>query len=379
MARRNRRIVLAARPTGEPRLEDFRLEETDAPLPGEGQVLLRTLYLSLDPYMRGRMNPGPSYAPPVELGQVMEGGTVSEVVESRTPEIAAGDVVLGYCGWQEHAVADARALRKLDPGLAPVTTALGVLGMPGMTAYTGLLNIGHPEPGETVVVPAASGAVGSVVGQIARIKGCRAVGVAGGPQKCRFVRDELGFDACVDHRAPDFEAALKAACPRGIDIYFENVGGAVFQAVLPLLNPFARVPVCGLIAHYNATELPPGPDCVPAVMSAILVKRLTFRGFIVTDFAAQQPQFLKDASGWLREGRIKYREDVVKGLENAPAALIGMLRGRNFGKLLVKVSLTLRQCALATHAIPDFSAHLIGGWEVCPDAIQSAPFSPPPS
>lgn len=338
MARKNRRIVLAARPTGEPRLEDFRLEETAASQPGEGQVMLRTLYLSLDPYMRGRMNAGPSYAPPLELGQVMEGGTVSEVVESRRPEVVAGDVVLGYSGWQEYAVADASTLRKLDPGLAPVTTALGVLGMPGMTAYTGLLNIGEPKPGETVVVSAASGAVGAVVGQIAKIKGCRAVGIAGSPQKCQFVRDELGLDACVDHRSPDFAIELKAACPRGIDIYFENVGGAVFQAVLPLLNPFARVPVCGLIAHYNATELPLGPDRVPALMSAILVKRLTFRGFIVTDFAAEQPEFLKDASGWLREGRIRYREDVVEGLENAPAALIGMLRGRNFGKLLVKVS-----------------------------------------
>ncbi|HWR51114.1 MAG TPA: NADP-dependent oxidoreductase [Bryobacteraceae bacterium] len=338
MALRNRRIVLASRPTGEPRPENFRLEETDVPQPGAGQALLRTLYLSLDPYMRGRMNAGPSYAPPVEVGQVMEGGTVSEVVESHAPELRPGEVVLGYTGWQEYAAADAKALRKLDPALAPVTTALGVLGMPGMTAYTGLLNIGQPKPGETVVVSAASGAVGSVVGQIARIRGCRAVGIAGGPEKCGFVRDTLGFDACVDHRSPGFAADLQAACPQGIDIYFENVGGAVFQAVLPLLNPFARVPVCGLVAHYNATELPPGPDRVPAVMSAILVKRLTFRGFIVSDYAAQQPEFLRDVSGWLREGRIKYREDVVEGLKNAPEALIGLLRGRNFGKLLVKVS-----------------------------------------
>lgn len=334
----NRRIVLASRPAGEPRPENFRLEEAAAPRPAEGQALLRTRYLSLDPYMRGRMNAGPSYAPPVEVGQVMEGGAVSEVVESRAPELHPGDLVLAYTGWQEYAVADAAGLRKLDPGLAPVTTALGVLGMPGMTAYTGLLNIGQPKPGETVVVAAASGAVGSVVGQIARIRDCRAVGIAGGPEKCRFVRGELGFDACLDHRSPDFAAELKAACPRGIDVYFENVGGSVFQTVLPLLNFFARVPVCGLIAHYNATRLPEGPDRVPSLMSAILIKRLTFRGFIVTDFAAQQPDFLRDVSTWLREGRIKYREDIVEGLENAPEALIGLLRGRNFGKLLVKVS-----------------------------------------
>lgn len=338
MKQTNRRIVLASRPAGEPRPENFRFEKTDAPQPNEGQVLLRTLYLSLDPYMRGRMNAGPSYAPPVEVGQVMEGGTVSEVVESRSPDLRPGDIVLGYTGWQEAAAADVKTLRKLDPAVAPVTTALGVLGMPGMTAYTGLLNIGQPKPGETVVVSAASGAVGSVVGQIARIKGCRAVGVAGGSEKCGFVRETLGFDASVDHRSTRFVEELKAACPNGIDVYFENVGGAVFQAVLPLLNRFARIPVCGLIAHYNATDLPPGPDRVPALMSAILTKRLAFRGFIVSDFAVQQPDFLKDVSGWLREGRIKYREDIVEGLQNAPEALIGMLKGRNFGKLLVKVS-----------------------------------------
>ncbi len=338
MQERNRRIVLAARPVGEPRPEDFRIEETEAPRPGEGQALLRTIYVSVDPYMRGRMNAGPSYAPPVELGHVMGGDAVSEVVESRAPEVRPGDVVVGHTGWQEYAAADAKTLRKLDPAPTPVTLALGVLGMPGMTAYTGLLNLGEPKPGETVLVSAASGAVGSVVGQIARIKECRAVGIAGGPEKCSFVRDKLGFHDCVDHRSPDFAVELKAACPQGVDIYFENVGGKVFQAVLPLLNPFARVPVCGLIAHYNATELPPGPDRVPAVMAAILVKRLMFRGFIVTDYATQWPEFSREVSGWLREGRIKYREDVIEGIEDAPDALIGMLKGRNFGKLLVKVS-----------------------------------------
>lgn len=337
-ATKNRRIVLAQRPKGEPKQSDFRLEETGVTEPKEGEVLLRTLYLSLDPYMRGRMNDGPSYAPPVEINGVMEGGTVSEVVESKSPKLQAGDIVLSYSGWQEYATAKAVHLQKLDPKLAPVSTAVGVLGMPGMTAYTGLLNIGQPKPGETVVVAAAAGAVGSVVGQIAKIKGCRAVGVAGGKDKCDFVRNELGFDACIDHRSPNFAADLKAACPKGIDIYFENVGGAVFQAVLPLLNPFARVPVCGLIAHYNATEAPAGPDRSPMLMGAILTKRLTLRGFIVSDYAAQREDFLRDMAAWIRDGKVKYREDVVDNIENTVEAFQGLLRGRNFGKLLVRLA-----------------------------------------
>ena len=227
----------------------------------------------------------------------------------------------------------AASVRELDPAAAPITTALGVLGMPGMTAYAGLLEIGRPKPGETVAVAAASGAVGSVVGQIAKIKGCRAVGIAGGPDKCRYVVQELGFDACVDHRAPDFAHQLETACPAGIDVYFENVGGAVQQAVWPLLNDFARVPVCGLIAQYSAAAPTPGPD-----MFSVLRKRLTLRGFIVSDFAAKQADFLREASEWVRSGRLKYREDVVEGLENAPAAFLGLLQGKNFGKLLVKVA-----------------------------------------
>ena len=265
----------------------------------------------------------------------MEGGTVSEVLASNDERFAAGDIVLGHTGWQTHAVSSGKGLRKLDPRVAPVSTAVGVLGMPGMTAYTGLLEIGKPQPGETVVVAAASGAVGSVVGQIARIKGARAVGIAGGPRKCRYVKDELGFDACLDHRAPDLADRLKAACPNGIDVYFENVGGAVFEAVFPLLKPFARVPVCGLIAQYNAASPASAAISVPQVMRAMLTKRLTFRGFIVSDFAARHADFLRDVSAWLREGRIKYREDVVEGLEKAPHALIGLLRGENFGKRLV--------------------------------------------
>lgn len=337
-AQQNRRIVLASRPKGEPQDENFRLEAEGIPSPGDDQVLLRTIYLSLDPYMRGRMNAGPSYAAPVEVGQVMEGGTVSAVLESRSADFVPGDIVLGYTGWQEYAVAPATLLEKLDPARARISTALGVLGMPGLTAYTGLLNIGQPKPGETVVVAAASGAVGSVVGQIAKLKGCRAVGIAGGERKCDFVVNELGFDACVDRHSPPLPRNLKDACPNGVDVYFENVGGRVLNAVLPLMNPFGRVPVCGLIAQYNLSELPREIDRVPALMGAILVKRLTFRGFIVSDFAFQRGDFERDMTQWLRTGKVKYREDVVEGLENAVSAFQGLLKGGNFGKLLVRLS-----------------------------------------
>jgi NADPH-dependent curcumin reductase len=334
----NRQIILAARPQGEPKESDFLLVESPIPQPDAGQMLLRTLDLSLDPYMRGRMNAGPSYAPAVEIGQVMGGETVSRVEASHLGQFQPGDIVVAYTGWEDYALSEGRGVRKLDPSFAPVTTALGVLGMPGMTAWVGLMNIGQPKPGETVVVAAASGAVGSVVGQLARIKGCRAVGIAGGEAKCRFVKDELGFDACVDHRSPDFAAALKAACPRGVDVYFENVGGPVFDAVLPLLNNFARVPVCGLIAHYNDTDLPEGKDRIPLLMRHVLVKRLTLRGFIVFDLANQQADFLAEVGPMVRDGRIKYREHIVDGLENAPRALIGLLRGENFGKVIVRVA-----------------------------------------
>ncbi|MBX6427187.1 MAG: NADP-dependent oxidoreductase [Variibacter sp.] len=332
-----RRIVLAARPVGEPRESDFRLETFAPPQPGPGQMLLRTLWLSLDPYMRGRMSDAPSYAAPVEIGQVMEGGAVSVIVASNVAGFAPGDLVVGRTGWQTHALSNGKGLRKIGRD-APITTALGVLGMPGMTAYTGLLEIGRPQAGETLVVAAASGAVGSVVGQIAKIKGARAVGIAGGPEKCRFVTEELGFDACVDHRTPDFAERLRAACPKGIDVYWENVGGEVFEAVFPLLNFFARIPVCGLISQYNATEIPMGRIGVPQLMRAVLTKRLTIRGFIVSDFAAREAEFHRDMTAWVRDGRIKYREHVVEGLENAPRALIGLLRGENFGKVVVRVA-----------------------------------------
>jgi NADPH-dependent curcumin reductase CurA len=333
-----RRIVLASRPEGEPRPSDFRLEEVPVPQPGPGEVLLRTRWLSLDPYMRSRISDAPSYAKPVDIGGVMEGGTVSEVIASNNERFAVGDIVLGRTGWQTHAVSSGQGLRKLDPKVAPVSTALGVLGMPGMTAYTGLLEIGKPKPGETVVVAAASGAVGALVGQIAKIKGARAIGIAGGPRKCDYVKNELGFDACLDHRAPDLATRLAAACPDDIDVYFENVGGAVFEAVFPLLKPFARVPICGLISQYNAASPSAAAISVPQVMRATLTKRLTFRGFIVSDFVAHHEDFLREMSGWLREGRIKYREDVTDGLEQAPQALIGLLRGENFGKRLIRVT-----------------------------------------
>jgi NADPH-dependent curcumin reductase CurA len=314
------------------------MEKVEPSQPKDGEVLLRTVFLSLDPYMRGRMNAGPSYAPPIEVGAVMEGATVSQVIESRSPSVQPGDFVLSRGGWQDFSVSNAKHVRKLDPAVAPVSTALGILGMPGMTAYTGLLLVGAPKPGETVAVAAAAGAVGSAVGQIAKIKGCRAVGIAGGAQKCDFVINELGFDACLDHKSPTFAADLQAACPNGIDVYFEYVGGHVFRTVLPLLNPFSRVPVCGLIAQYNSTELPEGPDRVPLLMGAILTKRITMRGFIVSDFASHSEEFERDMAAWIRDGRVRYREDLVDGLENAVREFQGLLRGENFGKLIVRVS-----------------------------------------
>src|SRR5215469_10719112 len=331
-----KRIVLASRPAGEPKLSDFRTEEYQVPTPGEGQVLLRTIWLSLDPYMRGRMSDAASYATPVPVGGVMEGGTVSEVIASNNPGFAKGDIVQSRAGWQTHALSDGKGLAKIDPKIAPISTAVGVLGMPGMTAYTGLLEIGKPKAGETVVVAAASGAVGSAVGQIAKIKGARAVGIAGGKDKCDFVKKELGFDECLDHRDPDLAAKLKEACPKGIDVYFENVGGAVFEAVFPLLTNFARMPVCGLIAHYNDTDAKP-PKWAASMMRAVLTKRLTIRGFIVSDFASRHADFLRDMSAWVREGKVKYKEFVTEGLDSAPTAFMGLLKGANFGKQLVRV------------------------------------------
>lgn len=334
----NRRIILNARPVGAPTTNDFRTETGDVPVPGAGQVLLRTVWLSLDPYMRGRMNDAPSYAPPVELGDVMVGGTVSRVVSSNLAAYREGDLVVAGGGWQDYSLSDGRDLIPLGRDFAHPSHALGVLGMPGFTAYTGLLTIGEPKAGETVVVAAASGAVGAVVGQIAKLKGCRVIGVAGGADKVAYVKDTLGFDACIDHRDPAFAAKLKEACPNGIDIYFENVGGAVFDAVWPLLNEHARVPVCGLIAHYNDTSPPAGPDRLPLLMATILRKRIRMQGFIILDhYATGYAPFLKEMSGWVAQGKVKALEDVIPDLADAPNALIGLLAGRNFGKVVVRV------------------------------------------
>lgn len=331
-------IRLAARPVGEPDDSCFETVAIEVPEPAPGQVLLRTVYLSLDPYIRGRMSSAPSYAASMAVGDVMIGSTVCEVLTSHHPGLAAGDLVLAYTGWQTHAVADGDNLRKLDPAAAPVSTALGVLGMPGFTAYAGLLEIGRPRSGETVVVAAATGPVGSAVGQIARIKGARAVGIAGGPEKRRALVEEFGFDAALDHRSPDFTDELAAAVPDGVDVYFENVGGRVGTAVAHHLNTYARMPVCGLVAGYNATEAAPGPDRLPAFFGQVLTRSLTVRGFIQDEFTqALGPDFQRDMPGWVRDGSVRYREDIVTGLEHAPEAFRGMLRGTNFGKLVIQV------------------------------------------
>ena len=334
-----RRIVLAARPHGKPKLTDFRLEETAIPTPRSRQVLLGVEYLSLDPYMRSRMDDRKSYAKPLQLGDVMTGETVAKVIASNRPDYKEGDIVLAPTGWRTHALSESANLRKLDPSFAPVTTSLGVLGMPGFTAYGGLRAIGKPQPGETVVLAAASGPVGSLVGQLAQIAGARAVGIAGGSEKCAFVKNELRFDAAIDHRAADFPAQLATACPKGIDVYFENVGGAVWQAVLPLLNNFARVPVSGLIAQYNGTGPGDGTDRLAATMREILSKSVTLRGFLNYEFTEKYyDDFLREVGGGIADRRIRYREDIVDGLEKAPEAFIGMLEGRNFGKAIVRIA-----------------------------------------
>jgi len=318
--------------------EDFRMIDAPCPDLDDGQVLLRTLWLSLDPYMRSTMDVGPSYAPSIDLGQPMPAELVSVVQESRHPDWQAGDVVVHDAGWQDRTVTDGTGMRRLDQRLAPVSTALGVLGMPGMTAYVGLTNIAEPKPGETLVVAAAAGPVGSAVGQIAKIKGCRVVGIAGGERKCRYLLDELGFDAALDHRDPGFAIQLADACPDGVDIYWENVGGQASEAVLPLLNRFARIPVCGLVSIYSETDTTTPPGRSSGLMRAILTKRLRAEGFIVDDHAEMAETFRTEMSVWLRDGRVRYREDITEGFEHAPSRFIAMLRGETFGKTLVQVS-----------------------------------------
>ncbi|HEY1679997.1 MAG TPA: NADP-dependent oxidoreductase [Candidatus Sulfotelmatobacter sp.] len=331
-------IVLATRPQGKVTPGDFRLEHFSLPEPGLGEFLISVRYLSLDPYMRGRMDSRKSYAEPVKVGEVMPGESIGTIIASNDADFSEGDVVLAHTGWRTHAISRGAGVRKIDPGALPVTTRLGVLGMPGFTAYAGLKAIGKPQPGETVVVAAACGPVGSLVGQLAGIDGARAVGIAGGARKCAYLKEELQFDAAVDHRSPDFRAALAAACPDGIDVYFENVGGEVWEAVLPLLNRFARVPVSGLVAQYDGGPETQSIGHLATTMRQILNQRLLIRGFINYDFAEQYyASFLRDVATWISEGRVKYRETIVDGLENAPGAFIGMLTGQNFGKLLVRV------------------------------------------
>jgi NADPH-dependent curcumin reductase len=329
----NRQVLLKQRPTGIPKPEDFVISDSPMPDPGDGEVLVRGIYLSLDPYMRGRMSAARSYARPVDIGAVMEGRVVGRVVRSRDPGFGEGDYVLGGYGWQLYSAAPAKGLTKLDPEEAPLSTALGVLGMPGLTAYVGLTEIGRPQHGETIVVSAASGAVGAVAGQLARRSGARVVGIAGGADKCGYVERELGFDACIDHRATNLGGALDRACPNGIDIYWENVGGRVQEAVFPRLNDFGRMVMCGMVSEYNDLEPRPGPNLMAAVR-----KRLRIEGFIVSDAGYRFGEYRAMAAPLVRSGELKYREDIVEGLDRAPEAFIGLLQGRNFGKLLVKLA-----------------------------------------
>lgn len=332
MTETNRRIVLKRRPVGLPTPDDFAFETAPVPEPAEGEVVLKHLYLSLDPYQRGRLSDAKSYAAPVPIGGVVECRAVGRVLASRDRRFAPGDIALGGFGWQTHSVMPGTQLLKLDPAEAPVSTALGVLGMPGLTAHVGMSDIGQPKAGETVVVSAASGAVGAVAGQIAKLAGCRVVGVAGGAEKGRFVTGTLGFDACIDHRADDLAAALDRECPHGIDVYWENVGGALQAAVFPRLNDFARMVMCGMIAQYNDPDPPPGPNLGPVVR-----KRLRIQGFIVSDQWQRLPEWRALAAPMLRDGRLRYREDIVEGLDATPGAFIGLLQGKNFGKLLVRL------------------------------------------
>ncbi len=331
----NRRVLLAARPVGFPRESDFQLVEAPAPSPAEGEVLVRVLYLSVDPYMRGRMSDAPSYAAPVKIGEVMTGGAIGRVMESRNPRFAAGDIVEGVFGWQEYAASDGRGLRKIDPTLAPITTALSVLGMPGLTAYFGVVDICKPKPGETMVISGAAGAVGSVAGQIGKILGARVVGTAGADDKIAWMTGELGFDGGFNYKTEaTYRAKLKELCPGGIDSYFDNVGGALTDAVISLINVHARVAICGQISQYNLEK----PEMGPRWLGQMIVKRALVQGFLILDYAARFGEGMKQMAGWLKEGKLKYREQFTDGIESAPRAFLGMLRGENTGKQLVRVA-----------------------------------------
>ena len=333
----NRKFVLARRPTGMPVDADFTLLESPVPVPAEGEVLLHSRYLSVDPYMRGRMNAAKSYAPPVEIGGLMVGAGVAEVIESKNPDYEVGEILANpLMGWQEYAVSSGLGLRKVDPAVAPISTALGVLGMTGLTAHIGIHDVCAVKPGETVVVSGAAGAVGSVAGQVAKIAGCRVVGIAGGAQKTKYLTSECGFDAVLDYKSTnDYVAALRDLCPQGIDAYFDNVGGPISDAVLMNLNIRARIAICGQIAQYNDTQASQGPR----LMRQVLVARATIRGFLIFDYSpAQTEPALTELTAWVRTGKLKYHEDVVDGFENMPRALIGLFLGENLGKRVVKVS-----------------------------------------
>ena len=329
----HRQFQLVARPVGLPTESDFKLVEAPLPDPKPGEVVVKTVYLSVDPYMRGRITGVRTYADPVNIGEVIVGGTVGQVIESRAPNLQPGDFVSGYWGWRDHAVAPAAHLQKLDPKVAPVSTALGVLGMPGMTAYFGFLELCHPKAGETVVVSGAAGAVGTLVGQIAKIHGCRVIGIAGADDKIQYIVNDLGFDAGFNYKTTsDYHGKLKELCPQGVDCYFDNVGGAISDAVFTVINPFGRVSVCGQISQYNLAKPEPGPR----LLGQILVKQLKVEGFIVTRFQARWPEGIGQMARWIQEGKMRCREDIVEGFENTPRAFIEMLGGRNTGKMLVK-------------------------------------------
>lgn len=335
----NRQIKLASRPHGKPTDDNFELTNTAIPTPAANEMLLRTLYLSLDPYMRGRMSDAKSYADPLQIGDVMLGATVSQVVKSNLDNFKQGDIVIAYSGWQDYSVSDGEGVYKLTNDMSHPSYGLGVLGMPGFTGYMGLTDIGKPQADETLVVAAATGPVGATVGQVGKLHDLKVIGVAGGADKCKYAVEELGFDQCIDHYSDDFEEQLAAACPDGIDIYYENVGGRVFDAVLPLLNAHARIPVCGLAAHYNQTDLPDGKDRLSLLMSTILRQRLTVKGFIIfEDYGDHFPQFLQTMGKLVSEGKIKTKEHIIEGLGNAPQGFVDMLEGNNFGKTVVKVA-----------------------------------------
>jgi NADPH:quinone reductase len=335
LATTNRQITLASRPSGLPKASDFRLAESPMLWPARGQVLVQTIYLSVDPYMRGRMSDAESYAPPLAIGELMPGGAVGRVLESTDPKFPIGVIVQGMLGWQDYAVVDAGELRAIDERAAPIQTALGMLGMPGLTAYFGLLDVCHPKAGQTVVVSGAAGAVGMLVGQLAKIMGCRVVGVAGSDAKVAFLVNELGFDAAFNYKATsDYHGRLETLCPAGIDVYFDNVGGEISDAVMRLINARARIAICGQISQYNLDK----PGLGPRWFGRLLMKRAKAQGFLVSDYAARFAEGLQGMRQWLKQGKLKYREDVAQGLENSPQAFIGMLQGRNLGKQLVQVS-----------------------------------------